>query len=113
MQEFEKCPFGITGLETALGLSLEALVHPNRISLKRLIEMYTVNPARILKLDRGTLSIGAAGDVTIFDPELRWTYDVNRSYSKSRNSPFDGRTFRGGAVAAVVGGTIVWQRGEE
>jgi dihydroorotase len=113
MQEFEKCPFGITGLETALGLSLEALVHPNRISMKRLIEMYTVNPARILKLDRGTLSPGAAGDVTIFDPELRWTYDVNRSYSKSKNSPFDGRTFRGGAVAAVVGGTIVWQRGQE
>jgi dihydroorotase len=113
MQEFEKCPFGITGLETALGLSLEALIHPDRISMKRLIEMYTVNPARILNLDRGTLSPGVPGDVTIFDPQLHWTYDVNRSCSKSKNSPFDGRTFRGGAAAAVVGGEIVWQRGQE
>ena len=113
MQEFEKCPFGITGLETALGITFEALLHPNRISMKRLIELYTVNPARILNLDRGTLSPGAAGDVTILDPQLRWTYDVNRSYSKSRNSPFDGRTFLGGAAAAVVCGNIVWQRGQE
>jgi dihydroorotase len=110
MQEFEKCPFGITGLETAIGVSLERLVHANRISMKRMVEMYTVNPARVLGLEKGTLAAGAAGDATIFSADLEWTYDVNRSFSKSRNSPFDGRTFRGGPVATVVAGQIVWER---
>ncbi len=113
MQEFEKCPFGITGLETAIGISLEALVHTNKISIMRLVELYTVNPAGLLKLDRGTLTPGAAGDVTIFDPDVTWTYNVNRSCSKSKNSPFDGRTFRGGPIATIVNGSIVWQRGQE
>lgn len=110
MQEFERCPFGITGLETAIGLSVELLVHAGRISLPRLVALFTTGPAGVLKLDRGTLAIGAAGDLTIFDPELMWTYDVNRSHSKSRNSPFDGRKFRGGPVATVVSGKVVWSR---
>jgi dihydroorotase len=110
MQEFERCPFGITGLETAIGLSVELLVHAGKISLPRMVELFTTGPARVLKLDRGTLAGGAPGDVTIFDPELVWTYDVNRSHSKSRNSPFHGRRFRGGPVAAIVGGKIVWSR---
>ena len=110
MQEFEKCPFGIIGLETALGIALEVLVHGGKISLPRLVELFTVGPARILKLNRGTLSPGAPADVTIFDPELKWTYDVNASFSKSKNTPFDGRTFRGGPVATIVGGAIVWRR---
>ena len=109
MQEFEKCPFGIIGLETALGLALEHLVHNGKIELSRLVELFTINPARILGLSRGTLAIGAPGDVTIFSTERRWTYDVNQSLSKSRNSPFDGAAFRGGPVATIVNGTIVWQ----
>jgi dihydroorotase len=110
MQEFEKCPFGIIGLETALGLSLEKLVHTGKISLPRLVALFTTGPARVLRLDRGTLAVDAVADVTVFDTDSPWTYDVNRSYSKSRNSPFDGRTFRGGPVATIVAGRIVWRR---
>jgi dihydroorotase len=109
MQEFEKCPFGIIGLETALGVALEHLVHSAKISLTRLIEMFTVNPARILSIPRGTLAVGSAADVTIFSTDRQWTYDVNKSLSKSRNSPFDGVSFRGGPVATIVRGEIVWQ----
>jgi dihydroorotase len=109
MQEFEKCPFGIIGLETAVAISLQLLVHSGKISLSRMVELFTTGPARILKLDRGTLAPGSAADVTILDPERTWTYDVNRSASKSRNSPFNGREFRGGPVATMVGGSFVWQ----
>jgi len=110
MQEFEKCPFGVIGLETALGLALERLVHSGKISLPRLVALFTTGPARVLRLDRGTLAAGATGDVTIFSTDMEWTYDVNQSFSKSRNSPFDGHTFRGGPVAAIVAGTVVWRR---
>jgi dihydroorotase len=75
-----------------------------------MVELFTTGPARILKLNRGRIELGAPGDLTIFDPELEWTYDVNRSLSKSRNSPFHGRRFRGGPVATVVGGQLVWRR---
>jgi dihydroorotase len=110
MQEFEKCPFGIIGLETALGVALETLFHTGRVSLSRLVALFTAGPARILKLDRGNLAVGAVADLTIFDPNLAWTYDLNRSLSKSRNSPFDGKAFRGGPVATIVDGSIVWRR---
>jgi len=110
MQEFEKCPFGIIGLETALGLALEHLVHTGKISLTRLIALLTTGPARVLHLDRGTLRVGAPADVTIFSTDLEWTYDVNQSFSKSRNSPFDGHTFRGGPMATIVDGAMVWRR---
>jgi dihydroorotase len=109
MQEFEQCPFGILGLETALGVALEALVHTGKIGLPRLVELFTANPARILGINRGTLGAGAAADITIFSTEHAWTYDVNKSFSRSRNSPFDGKTFRGGPVATVVAGRVVWQ----
>jgi dihydroorotase len=109
MQEFEKCPFGILGLETAIGLALEQLVHTGKIGLARMIELFTTGPARVLNLDRGSLRVGAPGDVTIFDTERTWSYDVNRSFSKSRNSPLHGHTFRGGPVATIVNGSIVWQ----
>jgi len=109
MQEFEKCPFGIIGLETALGLALEKLFHSGKISLMRLVELLTTGPARILRLDRGTLAPGSAGDVTLFDTERAWTYDVNRSFSKSKNTPFDGWQFRGGPVATIVSGRVVWR----
>src|SRR5712671_6244048 len=110
MQEFEKCPFGILGLETAIGLSLEILVHSGRISLSKLVALFTTGPAGVLRLDRGTLATGAPADVTIFSTDVEWTYDVNQSFSKSRNSPFDGRRFSGGPMATIVAGNIVWQR---
>jgi len=112
MQEFEKCPFGILGLETALGLALEKLVHPGKIPLLRLVELFTTGPARVLNLDRGTLAVGAPADITIFDADRAWTYDVNRSASKSRNSPLDGHAFRGGPVATIVNGRVVWEASE-
>ena len=109
MQEFEKCPFGIIGLETALGIALDRLVHSKRISVARLVALFTINPARILGLQRGTFAPGSAADVTIFSTEQQWTYDVNKSFSKSRNTPFDGASFRGGPVATIVSGHIVWR----
>ena len=109
MQEFEKCPFGIIGLETALGIALECLLHSGKINLNRLVELFTINPARILGLERGTLAPGTTADVTIFSTEQQWTYDVNKSFSKSRNTPFDGASFRGGPVATIVAGQIVWK----
>jgi dihydroorotase len=109
MQEFERCPFGILGLETAIGLGLEQLVHSGKATLPALVAMFTVKPASILSLDRGTLAEGAPADITIFGTDHTWTYDVNRSPSKSRNSPFHGRQFRGGPVATIVGGKIVWR----
>jgi len=108
MQEFERCPFGVLGLETAIGVTMEYLVHTGQIDLMKMIELYTAGPARVLGLRRGRLETGWPGDVTVFDPGRSWTYDVNRTVSKSRNSPFHGRQFRGKPVAAVVGGRVVW-----
>lgn len=110
MQEFEKCPFGILGLETALGVTFQHLVHTGKIAVQRMVELYTTGPARILGLKEGTLSPGADADITIVDEGVEWTYDVNRSPSKSRNTPFDGVRFVGGAVATMVCGKWVWQR---
>lgn len=110
MQEFERCPFGIIGLETALALALEQLVASGKIPLRRMVELFTTGPEAIMRLGRGTLAPGAPGDVTIFSTEVPWTYDVNQSHSRSRNSPFHGRTFRGGPMATVVNGSVVWKR---
>lgn len=112
MQEFERCPFGILGFETALGLALEKLYHTGRIGLSRLVSLFTENPARILSLQHGTLKRGAPADLTIFGLEHEWTYDVTRSPSKSRNSPFHGHKFRGGQIATIVRGQIVWRFNE-
>ncbi|HEX3681590.1 MAG TPA: dihydroorotase [Bryobacteraceae bacterium] len=108
-QTFEGCPFGIIGLETALGLALEQLYHPGKLGLAHLVRLFTQGPAEILSLDRGTLRSGCAADLTIFGLDHEWTYDVNRSASKSRNTPFHGRKFRGGPVATIVGGKIIWR----
>jgi dihydroorotase len=110
MQEFERCPFGITGLETAIGLTLAELVHPGYITAGRMVELFTTGPANVLRMDRGKLAPGAPGDVTVFDLGFEWTFDVSQSHSKSRNSPFSGRRFRGGPVATVVAGQVVWCR---
>ena len=89
----------------------EALRRRDReFGLARLVALFTTGPARILGLDRGTLAPGAPADVTIFSTDREWTYDVNKSFSKSSNSPFDGRTFRGGPVGTIVNGVLVWQR---
>jgi dihydroorotase len=108
--EFDAAPFGIVGLETELGLFLDLLVHKNKtIELPRLIEMFTVNPARLLQIDAGTLVIGRAADITLIDPELEWTVDAQTFQSMSRNTPFDGWKLKGRAVRTIVGGKTVWQ----
>lgn len=107
--EFDRAPFGIIGLETAVGLAFEQLVHKGVIGLGRLVELFSANPARIFKLDgRGSLAVGSIADITIIDPEVKWTYSNAESRSKSRNSPFDGRNFTGRAVATIVRGRIVY-----
>jgi dihydroorotase len=110
MQEFERCPFGIIGLETAIALALEELVRPGVITLTRMVELFTTGPEAVMRLGRGTLAPGAPGDVTVFSEDLVWTYDVNQSFSRSRNSPFHNRAFRGGPLATVVNGQLVWRR---
>jgi dihydroorotase len=110
MQEFERCPFGIIGLETAIALAIEELLRPGRITLARLVELFTTGPESVMRLGRGTLTPGSPGDVTVFSTDIDWTYDVNQSHSRSRNSPFHGRTFRGGPMATVVNGRLVWRR---
>ena len=108
--EFDAAPFGIIGLETELGLFIDLLVHKHRtIDIARLIEMYTVEPAKLLKLEAGTLSVGAPADVTLIDPDLEWTVKIATSQSISRNSPFDGWKLKGRAVRTIVGGKTVWQ----
>ena len=106
--EFDKAPFGILGSETALGLALEQLIHSGRIPLMRMVELFTTGPARVLGKDR-KLAIGEPADVTIFSLDRPWTYNVKESASKSRNSPFDGRSFKGGPLATIVAGKIVYK----
>src|ERR1044071_5547932 len=106
--EFDQAPFGITGLETAVGLAFD-LVNQGLIDLERLVEMCATNPARIFNLtDRGSLKQGTHADITILDPRFEWVFDVNRSKSKSRNTPFHGRSLHGAAVATIVGGRLVY-----
>ncbi len=107
--EFDYAPFGITGLETELALSLMQLHAPGHLGLPELIAKYTVNPARLLNLEKGTLSPGADADVTVFDPDLEWQFDAGASPSKSANSPFHGWTLKGQATTTIVGGKIVWR----
>lgn len=109
--EYDRAPFGITGLETAIGLAFNELVHKGVIDLVRLVEMCSTNPANIFKLTgRGTLKVGSVADVTIIDPDVTWTYKNSDSRSKSKNSPFDGWQLRGAAVATIVGGKLVYRR---
>ena len=109
--EYDRAPFGVTGLETGLGLAFTELVHKGLIDLVRLVELCSTNPARLFKLiGRGTLAPGSFADITVMDPDLQWKYSNTISQSKSRNSPFDGRQFTGAAVATIVGGKIVYRR---
>jgi dihydroorotase len=103
-------PFGLIGLETALGLALTRLVHTGKISMWHLISLMSANPARIVNQPCGRLGVGVPADITIFDPRLEWTYRVAAGRSKSRNSPFDGWTLNGAVIATVVGGKVVYRR---
>src|SRR2546423_585159 len=105
--EFDQAPFGIVGLETELGLFIGILVHKRKaISMNRLIEMFTLEPARLLTIDAGTLSIGVKADITLIDPEIEWM--ARTSESQSRNTPFDGWKLKGRAVRTIVGGKTVF-----
>jgi dihydroorotase len=106
--EFDYAPFGITGLETEVALSLMQLVHTKRLTLADMISKFTSGPARLLHLNKGTLSLGADADVTVLDPERAWTFRRQDSASKSKNCPFDGWPMKGRAMATIVGGIIVW-----
>jgi dihydroorotase len=106
--EFDRAPFGITGFETALGLALE-LVHAKKIGLARMVELFTTGPARVLGMQR-KVAAGEPADLTVFSTEHRWTFRAAESASKSRNTPFDGREFRGGPMTTIVAGRVVYRR---
>ncbi len=105
--EFDNAPFGMTGLETLLSLSLMRLYHTGKIGLSDLIAKLTINPARIFSLDSGTLGIGKVADVTVFNPNTEWIFDTKESLSKSKNSPFGGWKLKGRAIMTIVSGKIV------
>jgi len=105
--EFSRAPFGVIGLETALPVCLDRLVHKKVIGLPRLVELFTTGPARVLHLDKGTLAVGADADVTVLDPDRLTTIAPEAFRSKSRNTPFKGWTLRGMAVMTVVAGRVV------
>jgi dihydroorotase len=107
--EFDRAPFGITGLETAVSLCFDRLVHAGVISIARLVELLSLNPARILRVSGGSLSEGAPADISVLAPDLRVTVLAARMRSKSKNTPFDGWHLRGGVAATIVGGRMVYQ----
>jgi dihydroorotase len=109
-QEFDKAPFGVIGLETALALAVTLLHLRGKLPMRRVIELLSANPARIVKLEgRGTLAKGAVADAVLFDPKRRWKYDASQSRSKSHNSPFDGWPLTGKVVATIVGGKVAYR----
>ncbi|MDX1951170.1 MAG: dihydroorotase [Verrucomicrobiota bacterium] len=105
--EFDYAPFGITGLENQLALSLMQLYHTGRMSLSQVIAKFTIGPATLLRLDKGDLSPGADADVTVFDPEREWVFTREMTASKSFNNPFYGWQLRGKAMLTIVAGKIV------
>ena len=111
--EFDYAPFGITGFETEFALALMQLVHAKRLPLADMIAKYTVNPAKLLRLNKGTLSVGADADVTVFDPDREWVFTRETTASKSTNNPFYGWPLKGKATATIVGGKIVWSEKAE
>jgi dihydroorotase len=103
MLEFDRAPFGITGLETAVGLAFTRLQLP----IERMIDMFSLNPQKIMKVAPWGIFEGSPADLTVLDPARKWTFDVTKSLSKSRNSPFHGWELTGKAVATIVGGKVV------
>jgi dihydroorotase len=111
--EFDLAPFGILGLESEFALFLTILLHQRKvIDLKRLITLYTINPATLARLPKGTLRPGADADITLIDPDLEWIFRKEDSFSRSRNTPFDGWKLKGRAIRTIVGGKTVWQLGK-
>ena len=107
MAEFDRAPFGITGLETAVPLVFDRLVHASRISVRRAVELLATNPARVFNLPGGSLGEGSPADIVVLDPDRRVTIDAARQRTKSRNTPFDGWELRGAVALTMVGGRIV------
>jgi dihydroorotase len=105
MLEFDIAPFGITGLETAVGLAFTQL----KLSPNRMIELFSLNPQKIMKVTPWGLFDGSEAHLTILSPQKKWKFDVRASRSKSRNSPFNGWEFTGKAVATIVGGKVVYE----
>ena len=111
-RELDQAPFGIIGLETLIPLCVHGLIEPGFLDWPEVIEKLTINPARILGLDKGTLRPGADADVTIIDPDIEWTIDPSQFRSKSRNCPFAGWKMRGRASAVLVGGVVKYSLAE-
>jgi dihydroorotase len=107
--DFSEAPFGIVGLETAVSLAIDRLLHGKVLGLKRLVQLFSTSPARVFSLPGGTLKVGSPADVTVLDPRRRRTVDPARFASKSRNTPFAGITLRGAPVMTVIGGQVVWR----
>ena len=109
MVEFDHAPFGIVGLETAVPIVFDRLVHAGRITVKRMIELLSANPSRVLNLPGGRLDEGAPADITILAPDLPTTVDAAKLVSKSKNTPFDRWPLRGGIAATIVAGKVVYR----
>ena len=108
--EFDRAPFGITGLETALGLCISVLHARHKVPLKRIVELLSCSPPRVIGLEgRGTLASGAQADITIFDPKKKWAFRAAESFSRSKNSPFDGWPMQGKVVATIVGAKFAFR----
>jgi dihydroorotase len=107
--EFDYAPFGITGLESELPLALMQLYHAGRMPLREVIARFTVEPAGLLGVAKGTLSEGADADVTVLDPDQEWVFERETTASRSRNSPFYDWRLKGRAVATLVGGRMIWR----
>jgi dihydroorotase len=106
--EFDRAPFGIVGLETAVSLCFDRLVHPGVIGLPRLVELLSTNPARVLGLPGGTIAEGAPADLSILAPDATVTVRAAALRSKAKNTPFDGWTLKGAVAATIVGGRVVY-----
>ncbi len=107
--EFDRAPFGIVGLETAVPIVFDRLVHAGRITLARMIELLSVNPARAMNIAGGSLAEGMPADITVLVPDMKTVVRAQALRSKSKNTPFDGWTFRGGVAATIVGGRLVYE----
>src|SRR5579871_2715187 len=110
MRELDQAPNGIIGLETLVPICIKSLIEPGHLTWPQLVEKLTLQPARVLGIDRGTLKPGSVADVTILDPAAEWAIDPARFRSKSRNCPFAGRRVRGRAEVVVVGGAVKYER---